>query len=258
MRIALGVEYCGCGYSGWQKQPQQKTVQGVVEHALAKVANHPVRIVCAGRTDTGVHATGQVVHFDTRAQRSERSWVFGANANLPKDVVIRWAKPVSGVFHARFTARRRRYRYLIFNRAVRPTFLARRVAWAYRPLDERLMSEAAGYLMGEHDFNAYRAVACQASNPVRTIHSLNISRQGEMISIDIEANGFLHHMVRNIAGVLMTIGSGERPPVWAHEILEARDRKQGGVTAVPYGLYLTHVLYPDQFGIPSRPAFVQL
>jgi len=258
MRLALGVEYDGSGFSGWQSQPQQRTVQGVVEQALAKVANHPVRIACAGRTDTGVHAAGQIIHFDTEARRTERSWVFGANANLPKDVVIRWAKPVPDSFHARFAALRRRYRYVIFNRVVRPTFLARRVTWEYRPLDEQRMKRAAGYLVGEHDFNAYRAVACQAHSPVRRVYQLDVERQGEMLYIDIEANGFLHHMVRNIAGVLMTIGSGERLPEWAQEVLETRDRRLGGITAAPYGLYFVQVIYPDEFAIPRTALSLQL
>ncbi len=258
MRLALGVEYDGSGFSGWQSQLQQRTVQGVVEQALSKVANHPVRIACAGRTDAGVHAAGQVVHFDTRAQRTERSWVLGANASLPSDVAILWARLVTSSFHARFSALRRRYRYVIFNRAVRPAFLAQRVTWEYRPLDEQLMRAAAGHLVGEHDFNAYRAVACQASSPVRTVYRLDISRQGEMLYIDIEANGFLHHMVRNIAGVLMTIGSGEQPPDWASEVLETCNRKLGGVTAAPCGLYLLRVSYPDPFGIPSPPLSLHL
>ncbi len=258
MRLALGVEYDGSGFSGWQSQPHQRTVQGVVEQALSKVANHPVRIACAGRTDTGVHAAGQVIHFDTEARRTERSWVFGANANLPKDVVILWAKPVPDSFHARFAALRRRYRYVIFNRPVRPTFLARRVTWEYRPLDEQRMRRAASYLVGEHDFNAYRAVACQASSPVRHVYRLDVERQGEMLYIDIEANGFLHHMVRNIAGVLMTIGSGECSPEWAREVLETRDRRLGGVTAAPYGLYFVQVIYPDEFTIPCSVLSLQL
>ncbi len=256
MRLALGVEYDGSGYSGWQSQPRQKTIQGVVEKALSRVANHPVRIACAGRTDTGVHASGQVIHFDTEAQRSRRSWVFGANANLPKDVVILWARVVPDSFHARFAALRRCYRYVIFNRVVRPTFLARRVTWEYRPLNEQRMQEAASYLVGKHDFNAYRAVACQAASPVRTVYRLDVSRQGEMFYIDIEANAFLHHMVRNIAGVLLTIGSGEQSPDWAQEVLETRDRRMGGVTAAPCGLYLVRVCYPEQYDIPSSPALV--
>ncbi len=252
MRLALGVEYDGSGFAGWQSQPGQRTVQEAVERALSQVAAHPVRVSCAGRTDAGVHASGQVIHFDTAARRSERSWVFGANANLPKDVVVLWARPVPSRFHARFSALRRRYRYAIFNRDVRPTFLAGRTTWEYRSLDAERMREAAGYLLGEHDFNAYRATACQAHSPVRTIYSLEVNRRAEMVFIDIEANGFLHHMVRNIAGVLMAIGAGKHPPEWARDVLESRERRLGGVTAPPSGLYLVQVTYPERFALPVK------
>jgi tRNA pseudouridine38-40 synthase len=252
MRIAVGVEYDGSKFSGWQYQQQDvRTVQGEVEKALSTVANHPIHVVCAGRTDAGVHATGQVIHFDTEVQRDERAWVFGANANLPKDVAVLWAKPVSDEFHARFSAQRRAYRYVIFTRHVRPTFLAYRVSWHHRELDVERMAEAGKALLGEHDFSSYRAVACQAKSPVRTLYKLEVSCQGPFIFIDLEANGFLHHMVRNIAGVLMTIGSGERPINWSREVLEARDRTLGGVTAQPFGLYLTKVGYPAEFALPA-------
>ena len=251
MRIAVGVEYDGSNFSGWQLQKHgERTVQEELEKALSKVANHPVRVHCAGRTDTGVHATGQVVHFDTDAERDERAWVFGANANLPKDVAVLWAKPVSDEFHARFSAQNRAYRYVIFTRHVRPTFLAERVTWHHRELDLERMAEAGRALIGEHDFSSYRAVACQAKSPVRSLHKLELSRQGPFIFIDLEANGFLHHMVRNIAGVLMAIGEGEKPIAWSREVLEARDRTLGGVTAQPYGLYLTEVGYPSEFALP--------
>ncbi len=251
MRLAMGVEYDGSRFSGWQIQRNCRTIQGVVQQALSAVADHPVQVVCAGRTDTGVHATGQVIHFDTQAQRSARSWVFGANANLPKDVVVLWLRKVDGSFHARFSARRRWYRYIIFNRAVRPTFLAGRTSWEYRPLDEELMNRGARHLLGEHDFSAYRAVACQAQSPLRRIYRLEVTRAGELLYLDVEANAFLHHMVRNIAGVLMAIGVGERPPEWAREVLESRDRRLGGVTAPPQGLYLAGVSYPPRYDIPA-------
>lgn len=252
MRIALGIEYDGSEFCGWQLQKDAvRTVQGAVENALGKVANHEVRVTCAGRTDTGVHATEQVIHFDTAAVRDERAWVYGSNANLPKDVVVLWAKPVTEDFHARFSAERRAYRYVIFTREVRPTFLAYRVTWHYRPLDIERMQAAGKQLLGEHDFSSYRAVACQAKSPVRTLHKLDISRQGPFIFIDIEANAFLHHMVRNIAGVLMAIGEGEKPVDWSREVLEAKDRTLGGVTAPPYGLYLTKVGYPEKYAIPQ-------
>ncbi|MDH5182994.1 MAG: tRNA pseudouridine(38-40) synthase TruA [Gammaproteobacteria bacterium] len=250
MRLALGVEYDGSTFCGWQFQDHSPSVQAVVENALTKVANTPVRVHCAGRTDTGVHATGQVIHFDTDVVRSERSWVHGANANLPKEVAILWAKPVDESFHARFSATHRRYRYVIFNRSIRPTFLAIRTSWCHRPLDEVRMQTAANYLIGEHNFNSYRAVACQAKSPVRTVSRLDVTRNGEFIYLDIEANAFLHHMVRNIAGVLMEIGRGEQAPEWTREILDHQDRTRGGITAPPHGLYLTEVDYPDQYKLP--------
>lgn len=250
MRIALGIEYDGHGFAGWQFQDHADTVQAQVEAALSKVADHPVRVACAGRTDAGVHAVEQVVHFDTTALRRERSWVFGANANLPKQIAVLWARPVSDAFHARFSARRRAYRYVICNRSVRPTFLAWRTAWEYRPLDVMRMAQAARHLVGEHDFSAYRAMGCQAKSPVRTIHRLEVMRQGELVLIDVEANGFLHHMVRNIAGVLMHIGAGERPSEWAAEVLALRDRTLGGVTAPPHGLYFLRAEYPEAFELP--------
>lgn len=252
MRLALGIEYDGTGFNGWQVQePGVPTVQAAVEKALSKVADQAVTVHCAGRTDTGVHACEQVVHCETTAERPMRSWVFGANANLPKQVSVLWAQPVAGDFHARFSATRRRYRYVIFNREVRPTFLAWRTAWEYRPLDESRMLQAAQHLVGEHDFSSYRALACQAKSPVRTIHHLDVNRQGNLVVIDVEANGFLHHMVRNIAGVLMDIGAGKREPDWAAEVLGHRDRTLGGVTAVPHGLYFVRASYPGHYGLPQ-------
>lgn len=251
MRIAVGIEYNGSEFNGWQFQENGISVQAAVEHALSAVADHPVRVVCAGRTDTGVHALEQVVHFDTPVQRSERSWVFGCNANLPKSVVAIWAREVDESFHARFSARKRRYRYVIFNRSVRPTFLAKRVTWDYRNLDADRMAEAAQCLVGEHDFNAYRATQCQAKSPVRTVYAINVARKDDLITIDIEANAFLHHMVRNIAGVLMAIGAGEQPVEWSKQVLETRDRALGGVTAPPYGLYLVGVDYEAEYALPK-------
>jgi len=247
----MGVEYNGERFCGWQYQDHSPSIQEAVENAISKVANHRVRVFCAGRTDTGVHGIGQVIHFDTDAERTAHSWVYGANANLPPDIAVLWAKPVGDDFHARYSALRRRYRYVILNRRIRPAVLNTRVSWEYRPLDEQRMIRAASPLMGEHDFSSYRAVACQAKSPVRHLHSLDITRQGELITLDLEANGFLHHMVRNIAGVLITIGAGEADIQWSRQVLEQRDRTCGGVTAPPQGLYFMGVRYPESFEIPE-------
>lgn len=251
--IALGVEYRGTDFCGWQLQPGVRTVQGCVEAALARVADHPVRVICAGRTDTGVHALGQVVHFDTTAARPDRAWVFGANAHLPDDISVLWAQKAPEDFHARFSAVRRHYRYVIYNASVRPAVLARRVAWHFRPLDIEPMQAAARHLVGAHDFSSYRSYACQAKHPVRTVHRLDVTREGPFVVLDIVANAFLHHMVRNIAGVLMEIGSGQQAPDWSAEILAARDRTAGGVNAAPDGLYFVNAEYPERFQIPVRP-----
>jgi len=250
MRIALGIEYDGSRFCGWQLQDGVRTVQGEVETALARVADRPVRVITAGRTDTGVHASGQVVHFDTDVPRSDSSWSRGTTRYLPDDVAVLWARRVSDDFHARFAAIERRYRYIILNRKVRPTYLHGRVSWDYRPLDVERMQLAAQALLGRHDFNAYRAVACQAKSSERELRELSVRRQGNFVIIDARADGFLHHMVRNLVGVLSAIGSGERPVGWSREVLESRDRTRGGVTAPPDGLYLTGVVYPDHFSIP--------
>lgn len=253
-RIALAVEYDGSSFSGWQLQKNARTVQCVVQSALSEVANHAVVVSCSGRTDAGVHAQCQVIHFDTTAQRSLRSWVYGANANLPKEVSIQWAHPVNFEFHARFSAQRRQYRYIIFNRAIRPTLLVNKVTWCYRDLDASLMAEAAQCLLGEHDFSSYRAVGCQAKSPIRTLHRLHVRRYEQFVIIDLEANGFLHHMVRNIAGVLMEIGAGKAPTRWAQEVLEHKDRSLGGVTAQPNGLYFIGATYPENYQFPTTPS----
>lgn len=252
MRIALGLEYDGSHFRGWQSQQAGvRTVQDCLEEALAKVADHPVRVICAGRTDSGVHGSGQVVHFDTPAERAPRSWVLGSNANLPADICLQWAKPVPKTFHARFSALARRYRYVILNRPYRSALLRQRAAWYYRPLRVETMAEAAKQLIGEHDFTSFRGVDCQARSPVRTLGALSVERRGDLVVMEAEANAFLHHMVRNIAGVLMAIGSGERPVDWAGQVLQARDRTRGGVTAPPEGLYLLRVRYPAEFDLPA-------
>lgn len=251
MRIALGVEYSGSAFAGWQLQPGMRTVQGCVEAALSRVADHPVRVHCAGRTDAGVHALGQVIHIDTWVERRERSWVLGANSNLPPEVSVIWARRASSEFHARFSATARCYRYLILNRLSRAGPLASRVTWECRPLDADKMRTAAECLIGEHDFSGYRAHNCQAKSPVRTVYRLELGQIGPLVTIEIEANGFLHHMVRNIAGVLMAIGRAEADPGWAREVLDGRDRCLGGVTAPPEGLYLAWVRYPEVYGVPN-------
>jgi tRNA pseudouridine38-40 synthase len=253
-RIALCVEYDGSHYHGWQtQQPGVATVQERVEAALSSVADHPVSVVCAGRTDTGVHATGQVVHFDTSASRANKSWVFGANANLPDDISVRWATEVPDSFHARFSAVSRRYRYLIYNHPVRPALFNNQVTWNHRPLDAGPMREALAHLRGTHDFTSYRSVHCQAKSPVKTLHHLALYQYDELLVLEVEANAFLMHMVRNIAGVLMSIGTGRHEPEWAGQVLAARDRRQGGVTAPPFGLYLVEIGYPGTFSLPRHP-----
>lgn len=254
MRIALNIEYDGSAFKGWQLQHHEvRTVQAVVESALSRVAAHPVRVVCAGRTDTGVHAVGQVVHFDSAAERAPRNWVLGANSRLPREVAVSWARPVDARFHARFSAQSRSYRYLILNRATRSSLLAGRTTWVHRPLDADRMQAAAQALRGTHDFSSYRAIGCQAKSPVRTLHAIGVIRRGDLIDLCVHANAFLHHMIRNIAGVLLAIGRGERPVDWAAEVLQLRDRTLGGVTAPPDGLYLERVWYPDEFALPPPP-----
>ncbi|MCG7872707.1 MAG: tRNA pseudouridine(38-40) synthase TruA [Candidatus Thiodiazotropha lotti] len=249
MRVALGVEYDGTAFHGWQFQGDVRSVQESLQIALSQVADHEVTVHCAGRTDTGVHATGQIVHFDTPSVRSERSWVLGTNVNLPADVSICWAQLMPEKFHARFSAIGRHYRYRILNRSYRSALWRDRAVWIHKPLDEQAMHRAAQKLVGTHDFSSYRALGCQAKHPVRTVHSLSVTRQGEMLSIDVHANAFLHHMVRNIAGVLIAIGKGEQSESWADEILALRDRTLGGVTAPPQGLCLTQVDYPEEFAL---------
>ena len=252
-RIALGIEYKGARYRGWQRQESGvPSVQAALEKALSQVAAEPVSVMCAGRTDAGVHASGQVVHFDTAVERPLKAWVMGSNANLPGDISVTWAKVMPADFHARFKACARRYRYVIYNDPVRPAHLAEEVTWNHRPLDIARMREAARHLVGTHDFTSFRAVQCQAKSPIKTVHHLELIEHGRFIVIDVRANAFLHHMVRNFAGVLMTIGAGERDPDWVLEALAARDRRAGGVTAHPYGLYLVQVEYPPEFELPQR------
>lgn len=251
MRFALGVQYDGSAFCGWQIQDNVRTVQQVLEQAVSKVVDEKIRLKCAGRTDTGVHGIAQVVHFDTSAIRDEKALIFGSNTFMDGDVSVVWAKSVSEDFDARFSAQSRRYRYIICNSAIRPALLRKHVCWNYRPLDVDKMAAAATYLLGNHDFSSYRAAGCQAKSAVRDLQELEVSRSGDAVFIDIKANAFLQHMVRNIAGVLMKIGAGEREPVWAKEVLEYRDRTKAGVTASPYGLYFVGAYYPESFNLPQ-------
>jgi tRNA pseudouridine38-40 synthase len=252
-RIAMGIEYDGSAFHGWQTQVGARSVQAAVELAIAQVASHPVRIHCAGRTDAGVHAEEQVIHFETQVERSERSWVLGTNVNLPPEVAVRWARRVDPSFHARFSALARHYRYLILVRATRSPLQRDRALWTHWPLDLARMQEAGQSLVGVHDFSSFRAVACQAKSPIRHLHYLELSESSGSIQLRVGANGFLHHMVRNIVGVLMRIGRGEAPVDWTRELLAVRDRRLGGVTAPPQGLYLVRADYPEAFALPTRP-----
>ncbi len=250
MRFAAGVEYDGTGFYGWQRQRQTPTVQASVEQALGQVADHPVSIHCAGRTDTGVHARCQVIHFDTTAERTERSWVLGANTVLHAGASLLWVREVDERFHARFSATRRRYVYRILNRWIRPAIERGRVAWVRQPLEAARMNEAARHLLGEHDFSSFRARGCQAKTPVRHVHSISVTREGCEVQIDIVANAFVYHMVRNIAGALIAIGNQRRSPAWIAEVLAARDRTMAAVTAPAEGLYFMSASYPDYPELP--------
>lgn len=259
MKIALGIEYDGGQYHGWQAQTGLRTVQGALEAAISKVAAGTVQVGCAGRTDTGVHGLNQVVHFEAEVIRPLKSWLYGSNSHLPKDVVVKWAKEVPDLFDARFSASARRYRYMICNSAIRPAHLRSDVTWHYNPLDAVLMHQEAQSLLGENDFTSFRSSQCQSNTAMRCINGISVSRRGDLIFVDVEANAFLHHMVRNIVGVLMTVGSGRQPAGWVKELLALKDRTKGAETAPPYGLYLYDVIYPDSFAIPrnqNAPLFI--
>ena len=251
VRIALGLEYDGSRFCGWQTQPNACAIQDALEVALTEIASEPITTASAGRTDTGVHALAQVVHFDTHATRPESAWVRGVNALLPPAVSVRWAREVAPEFHARFCAHARRYRYVLLNRAVRPGLAAGRVGWFHAPLDLDAMQSAANQLLGEHDFSAFRASECQAKTPVRTLIELSIRRANDLVLFDLRANAFLHHMVRNIIGGLVYVGKGKYPPEWMGEILAGRDRKLAAPTFSPDGLYLSGVEYEAKWEIPS-------
>ncbi len=254
MRIAVGVEYDGTAFCGWQAQNDGDGVQIHVEAALSSVADAAIRVVCAGRTDAGVHALGQVVHFETTAERSPRNWVLGANSELPAAVRLHWAQQVPDDFHARFSATARTYRYLVLNSPTPSALLRDRVCWQHRPLDAGAMHRAAQQLVGEHDFSAFRAAACQSGSPMRVLREISVVRDGDRIIIELTANAFLHHMVRNIAGALLQVGCGESEAEWVGELLRSGDRTAGGVTAPPSGLYLVSVSYPRRYAIPESAA----
>jgi tRNA pseudouridine38-40 synthase len=250
MRIALGVEYCGTAYTGWQSQRDGRGVQDALERALAAIAATRVRTIAAGRTDAGVHATSQVVHFDADVARPDTAWVRGVNAHLPPDVAVLWAQPVADAFNARYEATGRHYTYLLANRPVRPALHAGRVGWYHRPLDVDAMRAAAGALLGTHDFSAFRAAECQAKSPSRSLAALTIAASGDRVRFDFSANAFLHHMIRNIVGALVYVGAGRQPPAWIGELLAGRDRTRAAPTFAPDGLYFTGADFDAKWGLP--------
>jgi tRNA pseudouridine38-40 synthase len=251
VRVALGLEYNGAAFHGWQSQPGGNTVQDVLQAALAGIAAQPVTVVCAGRTDAGVHALAQVAHFDTEAIREEHAWVRGTNSRLPETVAVRWARRVPQDFHARFSAVERSYRYVLLDAPVRPGLDAGRVGWFHRRLDIGAMQAGAVLLLGEHDFSAFRAAECQAKTPVKTLHEVRVERSGEFVVFDFRANAFLHHMVRNIVGALVYVGKGRHLPQWIGELLAARRRALAAPTFAAAGLYLTGIAYDARWNLPQ-------
>ena len=253
MRYALGVEYDGSKYCGWQRQSHSPSVQQHVEEALSKIANESIKVVCAGRTDTGVHATNQVIHFDTDQIRKDRAWTLGVNTHLPATISIKWVKLVDEEFHARFSATARRYRYIIYNNSLRSALLSTGLSFNYNELDADLMHEAAQHLVGHHDFTSFRTVHCQSHSPERTLYHCDVRREGRFIIIDVRGNAFLHHMIRNISGSLMRVGQGLESTAWIKDVLEAKNRCLAGITAPADGLYFVGVEYPDKFTLPKEP-----
>jgi tRNA pseudouridine38-40 synthase len=254
MRLALGISYNGQAYEGWQSQPSGRTVQDQLQSALSRFAAQRVSTVCAGRTDAGVHALMQVVHFDTPLQREEFSWVRGTNRFLPADIAVQWARPVPDAFHSRASARARRYVYVVLESPVRPSVDAGRVGWVFRPLDGGAMREAAALLVGQHDFSSFRAAGCQARTPVKTIAGVEIGRRGAYWRFQFEADAFLHHMIRNIMGCLLVVGQGQQPAQWMGQVLAARDRDAAAPTFSPDGLYFLGPDYDPSWNLPSRTA----
>lgn len=265
-RVALGVSYNGQAYNGWQSQPAGNTVQDKLEAALARFATHPISTLCAGRTDAGVHGLMQVVHFDTPLNRPAASWVRGTNTFLPPDIAVQWAQPVPGSFHARASAVARRYAYVLLQSPVRPSVEAGRVGWVFQPLDGAAMREAAGHLLGEHDFTSFRAAACQAHSPIKTMHRVDIGQRGVgephpelgwspcYWRFEFEANAFLHHMIRNLMGCLIAVGQGRQAPGWMRQVLQARSRDAAAPTFSPDGLYFLGPVYEAAWGLPQRTA----
>lgn len=249
--MALGIEYDGTPFRGWQIQRAALTVQGTLEKALSQVADQPIQTTCSGRTDAGVHAVCQVVHFDVVVKRDLRAWVWGVNSLLPDSIRVLWAKEVPLDFHARYSAFRRHYRYLIYNYTLRPSLLRQYVGWYYRDLDVDRMRKGAANWIGEHDFSSFRSAECQSRTPIREVYSIDIERNREQVIIDLKANAFLHHMVRNMVGTLLPIGSGLREPQWAKSVLEAASRSSANITAPAQGLYLISAEYPKEFALPS-------
>lgn len=249
-KYAVGIEYAGSAYSGWQRQDHSSSIQQHLEDAIGYVANHPLQLVCAGRTDAGVHAIGQVAHFETTATRDSRAWLLGSNCRLPRDIRLKWVVPVEQEFHARFSALARSYRYIILNSGVPGALSHDRVGWIYRPLDHEKMHQAAQVLTGEHDFSAFRAAGCQAKSPCRKVDEICLSREGDLVILNIRANAFLYHMVRNIVGSLIAVGTGEQSIEWFAGVLSAKDRDRADVTASAAGLYFLRAYYPDHFKLP--------
>lgn len=253
-RIALAVEYDGGGFCGWQRQPHCHSVQAELERALSRIACEPVTVNCAGRTDTGVHAAAQVVHFDTTLDRPLRAWTFGTNSHLDRRVSVHWAQVMRPDFHARFSAIQRSYRYTLLNRSTRPGYQSGALGWERVQLDTGRMHEAAQVLVGEHDFSSFRSAECQARHAVRSLSKISVRRDQDRVIIDVSANGFLHNMVRILTGCLLAIGRGERPVDWMAGLLAGRDRTAAGVTAPPQGLCFVQPTYPDAFDVPDFEA----
>ncbi|MCO7226080.1 tRNA pseudouridine(38-40) synthase TruA [Pleionea sp. CnH1-48] len=258
MIIAVGVEYLGSNYCGWQRQTHSPSVQACVEKALSTVANHKVEVFCAGRTDTGVHATGQVIHFETSAERPSKAWVMGGNAHLPDDIAIQWAQTMKEDFHARFSAVSRRYRYVIANVRSRPAVLSGQVTWIREPLDETKMHEAAQHFLGEQNFSSFQAASCQSPTPFRNVTSIKVIRKNEFVMIDITANAFLHHMVRNISGSLIEVGRRNQATDWIKWLMQQEDRTLAAPTAAPDGLYFIQANYPAACRLPGRQSSLWL